>query len=254
MINVQNIKIELEDSLRKRVKEMLFLESQLKNISDENDKDVYRKSLVVMLYSHFEGFFKQAFDDFYVDIINNESVNISEANYAIQACSLLTVFKDLQNITNKSDIFKNSLPDDTELHTFHRRLEFVKNIDTVFGINSSTSTNKIAKIPITNQNKRLDKGIKGLVDTESNLKPATIKKILFQLGFPHEIFKEYDTDIKDLLYKRNEIGHGTFTKGINKNTYIKLRKSVCYICIGVIKLVVAALQNKEYLREEYRTI
>jgi len=253
MINPTSIENELRNNFLKRVFEMRFLENQLKNFEDENEQEVYRKSLVVMLYSHFEGFFKEALDSFYIDILNNENIPIKEANYAIQACSLLDVFKDLQDGTNKSEIFKKALPDDSKLHIFHRRLEFIERLGEVFEV-SITSKNRFIKIPTANQEKRPkeDKHVRGLVDTESNLKPIVISKILFQLGFSDNHFKSYESDIIQLLSIRNEIGHGTFTRGVQKSIYFKLKISVFRVCKALIKLIINALQNKEYLKEEFR--
>ncbi|TAE00777.1 MAG: hypothetical protein EAZ97_04990 [Bacteroidetes bacterium] len=252
-MNIKDIESDIKAQFKKRCREMLFLESLLESIANETAKEIYRKSLVVMLYSHFEGFFKQILDDYYVDLINEEKIPLYQASYAIQVSSLLTVFKDLQDITNKSALFKNDLPDDKDLHLFSRRLEFTEKFDEIFGVNTN---GKIIKIPVANQNKR-KKGedhIKGLVDTESNLKLSVIRKILFQLGLPYDEFKIYDSSINQLLHNRNEIGHGTFTKGIEKGLYKSLRLSSYKICLGIKNLVLSALKNQEYLKKEFRTI
>ena len=52
---------ELEEELRWRQEELAFFKNQLVDIVLENDADRYRKSLVLILYSHFEGYVKNLF-------------------------------------------------------------------------------------------------------------------------------------------------------------------------------------------------
>ena len=53
---LENIRTQLEGELKWRLDEIHFLHNQQNHISNEKDQNCYRKALVVMLYSHFEGF------------------------------------------------------------------------------------------------------------------------------------------------------------------------------------------------------
>ncbi len=251
MINANDTKIELERKLQKRKDELDFLEKYLEILNDNNEKNTYRKSLTVMLYSHFEGFFKEALNDFYVDLINAEGIPFHKASIHIQACSSLQVFKDLQNKSNKSDIFKKDLPEDSQLHYFHRRIEFVEEFSSLF---LTGSNNQIINIPTSNQEvaKQNKQQGKGLIDTGSNLKVPIFRKILFQLGFDYDSFKSREKNIKDLVDARNEIAHGTFSRGIDSGKYQRLRETVFEILDTIVTMIIEALEIKEYLKLEFR--
>ena len=60
-MNIIEVRAEFEEELTWRVDEIRLLHNQLGYIRKEADKMRYRKALVVMLYSHFEGFCKTAF-------------------------------------------------------------------------------------------------------------------------------------------------------------------------------------------------
>ncbi|MFT6960637.1 MAG: hypothetical protein ACJAWV_000337 [Flammeovirgaceae bacterium] len=251
MIDTNGTKIELTRKLQKRKEELEFLEIYLESLNDVNKEDTYRKSLTVMLYSHFEGFFKEALNDFYVDLINAEEIPFHRASIHIQTCSSLQVFKDLQNITNKSGIFKKVLPEDSQLHYFHRRIEFVEKFSSLFLIGSNE---QIINIPTSTQEISQQKKQKtqSLVDTGSNLKVSVFRKILFQLDFDYDSFKSREHNIKDLVDARNEIAHGTFSRGIDSGKYQRLRENVFEILDAIVEMIVEALENKEYLKLEFR--
>lgn len=60
---------ELEEELRWRQEELAFFKNQLGDIVLESDADRYRKSLVLILYSHFEGYVKIALQT-YIEYLN----------------------------------------------------------------------------------------------------------------------------------------------------------------------------------------
>jgi hypothetical protein len=226
-MDIADIRAQLERELTWRKDEMRLLHNQLEFIRKDEDKKSYRKSLVVMLYSHYEGFCKRAFL-IYINAINKERFKCSEMNdYIVTAC-FADIFTALDISNAKCKIFKPKLPDDTKLHKFCRQVNFISEMDNFLS--------KEANIP------------EDVIDTESNLKREVMRKILFRLGFPYDAFKKHEDKIKDLLEARNEIAHGTFINGIEEDVYKKFERFTYEIMSELMDLLMQALINKAYLR------
>ena len=188
----------------------------------------YRKALVVMLYSHFEGFCKTAFS-IYATTINQENLTCSNVTDQIIAASLARVFQDFENMDKKSNIFRRDLPEDTNIHRFARQVELISALDEIW------------RLPV---NIPVDE----VVDTEANLKPPIMKKILYRLGLPHQAFKENEGKVHLLLNYRNNISHGTAKDGINEKTYLEIQTATMEIMSSMIKVLTEALIEEKYLR------
>ncbi len=228
-MNTDDIRAELEAELTWRSDEMRFLENQLANFSSEREKDKYRRSLIVMLYSHLEGFFKFAFT-LYTDIINEQNLKCEDVTAYMAVSSLSNIFRALDDPDKKSDIFRRSLPDDTALHRFCRRVDFIKSLSDI--------NNKSVKIS--------DK----VVDTKSNLTPVVIKKILYQLGFEHTKFDQYKGNIDKLLNVRNHIAHGDnrFRAGVEENDYNAIKNDTYSIMNEIILMITDELRRESFRR------
>jgi hypothetical protein len=226
-MDLADIRAQLESELTWRQNEMRLLHNQLEFIEKYEEKKRYRKSLVVMLYSHFEGFCKTAFL-IYINAINKERFKCFEMNDYIITANFANIFTALEIPDSKCKIFKPKLPDDAKLHKFCRQVNFIS------GLNNFLSTE--AKIP------------EEVIDTESNLKREVMRKILFRLGFPYDAFKKHEDQIKDLLQVRNQIAHGTLVSGIEEDVYQKFEGSAYKIMSELMNLLMEALINKVYLR------
>jgi len=158
-VNLATIQAELEEEQAWRRDEMRLLRNQLANLRSDSEKDTYRRSLVVMLYAHYEGFCKAALLQ-YATHVNRANLACRDASSAIVASSWMQVFHEVENAKAKSRVFRSLLPDDTELHRFARRRHFVEQI-------AEFETMR-AKIPDE------------VVDTESNLSPVVMKKVTDQ--------------------------------------------------------------------------
>ncbi len=227
-MNILDIRNELEKDLTWRHEEMRLLDNQLSSIVKEEDKNRYRKSLIVMLYAHYEGFCKTALT-IYANAINSEGLKCAETTDCITAASLATIFKDFNNISKKSRIFNKDLPDDTQLHSFARQTELISNLHDIWKTN--------VNIPIE------------IIDVESNLKPIVMRKILFRLGFPYDAFEKHEGDIHNLLIHRNRIAHGDKKDGIEQKDYEKVEKATYRIMDELILLIMDALTNTIYLKK-----
>lgn len=73
-MTANELREELEEELRWRQEELAFFKNQLSNINSEEDSCRYRKSLVFLLYSHFEGYVKIALQT-YIKYLNSLSLH-----------------------------------------------------------------------------------------------------------------------------------------------------------------------------------
>jgi hypothetical protein len=226
-MNLENLWAEIEAEQAWRIDEIRFFQNQLVHLTDEGEKERFRRALVLLLYAHFEGFCKFALLH-YVSAVNSTGITCREANNALVAASLAEMFQELRNPDKKSSIFRADLPDDAKLHRFARDREFVERAADFY----STNVN----IP------------DGVVDTESNLKPIVLRKNLYRLGFQHDQFETIEGKIHWLLEDRNKISHGELKSGVQVTRYEKLREAAFLIMNTIKSDVMRALENKEYLR------
>lgn len=185
---------ELEEELRWRQEELVFFKNQLSNIESEIDADRYRKSLVLILYSHFEGYVKIALQT-YIKYINSLSLQRKDVIPALAAAGMNREFLAYENLDRKCSVFKTELPDDTALHRFCRRVDFIQQMEEF--------QNSILHLDDTT------------VNTESNLRYVILQKNLYKLGIPIDLFVEHKKDIDDLVNRRNGIAHGNAHAGIS---------------------------------------
>lgn len=232
-MNIEEVRAQLEEELTWRLNEIRFFQNQLSYIRKVEEKNRYRKALVVMLYSHFEGFCKIALS-IYATTINQESLVCSGVTDEIVAASLAAVFYDFENTDRKSDIFKRDLPDDTRLYRFARQVELISILEKIWALP--------VNIPVD-----------FVVATEANLKPAVMRKILYRLGLPHDAFKDNEGKIHSLLNYRNNISHGTIKDGINEITYQGIHTATIEIMSSLIKILMGALSSAKYLRASVTT-
>lgn len=226
-MNLVRLWEEIEAEQTWRTDEIRFLQNQLELIADEDDKDRFRRAVILMLYAHFEGFCKFSFD-LYITAINEEGILCKDANFSIVAGSLSDLFKALRNPDSKSTVFRNSLPDDSKLHIYARNRDFIES--------SSEYENQVVSIP------------DDYVDTESNLKPVVLRKNLYKLGFPHDLFQDVEGLINKLLNFRNKIAHGAMKDGIKEEAYDELKVATFQIMNEVKSRVMKGLTDKQYLR------
>ncbi len=227
-MNAGDLRAQLEEELAWRQDEMRLLRNQLGSISLDADRRRYCKAMVVMLYSHFEGFCKLAFSA-YAQAINDEEITCAEANNFIAAASLDQVFRALLDPNRKSDVFRRALPNDAPLHRFARQVEFLDAIDQVHG--------QQVVIPVDE-----------VVDTDANLKPIILRKILFRLGFPPDTFAAQEGVIHQLLGRRNNIAHGVERAGLDLVEYERLEGVTLEVITRIMAELTRALAEREYLR------
>lgn len=96
----------LEIELAWRKEELAFFKNQLNEIAEEN-KNRYRKSLVLILYSHLEGYIKICLQT-YVQYINSQRLNRKDVNTGLMVASMHNEFIAYENLDRKCEIFRKN--------------------------------------------------------------------------------------------------------------------------------------------------
>lgn len=218
----------MEEELEWRWAEVRALQNHLEAAGSESEKARFRKALVLLLYSHFEGFVKSV-ARIYGDALNKMNLDCRLAVDELVATSLDSVFSAYDNLDKKNVVFKRDLPNDAQLHRFSRQVEFVCGFDKFLERKVCLPLERVA-------------------DTESNLWPYVLKKILFKLGLPHDSFSDQDENVYKLVNKRNAIAHGDEKKGLEKKEYDEWSNCVYSMMSELVKLFTHALEQKKYLK------
>lgn len=207
----------------------------LKNLSSNlnlDKADIYRRSLVVFLYAHFEGFFQFALTH-YIETINDQNIPCSHANTHLISATLSSVFKALRDDNAKCDFFKSDAPDDTKLHRFYRENQFIESSSDIFS--------RCVEIQTT------------AIDLESNLSPVVVKKNLYKLGLPYQLDRDVEGHLLRLKNIRNKIAHGERKEGVSSAEYEGFENSVIRTITSTMASLTLACNDKLYLNETFRT-
>lgn len=220
----------LEDELLWRFEDINFFKMQLTNLEKEDEKRRYRKSMVLILYSHLEGFIKSALL-YYVQYLNSLRKRRDEFDFNLIATSMNAEFKAYDNKNIKSTLFNNKkVPSDSEIHNLYRRVNLLE-----------SSSNLLSQTLYIDDS---------AIDTESNLWYVVLQKNLYRVGLPTEMFADYKKDIDGLVNRRNTIAHGKQTHGIDESEYQKWEDSTKNIMECIVKKIYFYANNERYLRDE----
>ena len=151
---IASIRPELESEQTWRQDEIRFLRNQLASFSNARQKMQFRRSLVVMLYAHYEGYCKFALER-YVKAINAARLTCADATPAVVAGTWHQLFTAVESGDRKAKIFKSTLSHDERLHRFARRREFVEKLD------------ELVKMPIDVPDGTVDTGIESLANSHA---------------------------------------------------------------------------------------
>lgn len=216
----------LETELAWRQEELVFFKNQLNGITEEN-KDRYRKSLVLILYSHLEGYIKICLQT-YIQFINSKGLNCGDVTTGLMVAGMHREFNAYENLDRKCEIFRKELPNDPRLHRFYRRVDFMDKVD-----------------DFREQELNIDDQV---IDTESNLWYIVLQKNLYKIGLPVDLFDGYQRDIDALVNRRNSIAHGDFRSGVSEREFIRWETKVHDILSGITRLVYDYANHGRYLK------
>ena len=218
----------LEEELAWRQEELAFFKNQLNHISDDADsQDRYRKCLVLILYSHLEGYIKIALQT-YIKYINELNLRRKDVVSGLTAASMERVFADYENLRRKSRVFRRKLPDDTALHKFYRRVDFLEQMEEFQEATLSIEDTAI--------------------DTESNLWYIVLQKNLYKVGLPVDLFAPYQKDIDALVNRRNSIAHGDSRAGVSEEDFSNWEMKISRVMEDITKSLFDYANNQRYLR------
>jgi hypothetical protein len=208
-----------------RFDEVRRLKNLLSGDRDPLGRDELRKSLVVVLYAHFEGFCVFALEH-YLIAVNQEKIDCRDANPAVLAGAWNGVFGAMESGDQKCRIFSQPLPNDQKLHRHWRRRHFVEEIDRL-------SRFKVV-IP------------EDVIDTESNLKPEVLQRNLFLLGLDFRFVDPYADIISNLLGRRNRIAHGDDRRGVTELEYDAYESAVFEVCFRLLEFLEESHRQRAY--------
>lgn len=226
-MTANDLRAELEAELAWRQEDLAFFKNQLNNISDELEKDKYRKSLVLILYSHMEGYIKIALQT-YIKYINEQNLPRKDVVSGLMAASMNPEFNAYDTLDRKCDIFRRELPEDTVLHRFFRRVDFIDRLEDF----------KNAPLVIEDS----------VINTESNLWYVVLQKNLYKIGLPVDMFEQYRRDINALVNRRNSIAHGDSHSGVTSQEFSNWEIKINRVMEDVTILIYDYANRKRYLR------
>jgi hypothetical protein len=224
-LTADELRAALEVELAWRQEELAFFKNQLNEILEEN-KNKYRKSLVLILYSHLEGYIKICLQT-YIQYINSQMLDRRDVSTGLMVASMHKEFIAYENLDRKCEVFRRELPDDTRLHRLYRRVDFMEKVEEF----------KEQKLSIDDQ----------IIDTESNLWYIVLQKNLYKVGLPIDLFDDYQKDIDALVNRRNSIAHGNFKAGVQEREFSNWEAKVSEILSGVTRLLYDYANNERYL-------
>ena len=202
----------INSNSQKRKREIVSLKN-ICNSSDKNkntyEQSVLLKSLVVISYSHFEGFVKDATKS-YFDFLNTVSLKSNNVNLKLLSSHIQYLY--LSNTLNKVDL----------METVQNLLE--------------------RSITITYKSDFFS-------DTESNLKYEVLQKMLVRSGFDGDSFLDEKVFIDNvILLNRNNFAHGDSLYNVDKEiSYQIADKIIDYIDL-YSNIILNAVANKSYER------
>lgn len=231
-LNINDLASQIEIEAMWRDSEYIQIRNTLySNSESEEQKEHFNKSLILLLYSHYEGFCKSTFS-IYIEAINSLSLKCYEVNTSIRAASLQSVFDAYDQLDRKGKIFKKTLPDDSSLHRLCRRSEFIDSLENF--------NNTIVKLEVEK-----------VIDMESNLWPHVLKKILYKSGLDTEAFTSEEQNISRLVNRRNAIAHGAQKAGVSQNDFEQYESSVSVTKEKIKSMIISAASLCQYLADRH---
>ena len=225
-MTANDLRTELEAELAWRQEDLAFFKNQLSNISNEADQDKYRKSLVLILYSHLEGYIKIALQT-YIKYINAENLPRRDVISGLMAASMNSEFNAYDNLDRKCNVFRRELPEDSALHRFFRRVDFLDQLEDF----------KDATLIIDDS----------VINTESNLWYVVLQKNLYKIGLPVNMFEQYRGDIDALVNRRNSIAHGDSHSGVSLHEFSNWETKINRVMTDITILIYDYFNHKHYL-------
>lgn len=171
---------------------------------------VLLRAMWALLYAHYEGFCKFAWD-LYLDELKNSGVKRKECKDEIARLSLQKQFKELKGDLSLENLWKF----------------------TQTGLKSLLEEN-------------IDFQIK--LETESNLYPNIFRENSLQVCLDCTLVEQYQIELRTLVRRRNDIAHGQKMIIKDLKEYQKYEDAALEVMHELAISIVDSLDNKLYLR------
>ena len=215
---------EMESSLLWRLEEY----RRLKNTIKEDNKVAVVKVLIVMLYAHFGGFYKDCMD-YYIDFINSTQLELECLNTSLIAASLHREFSSFEDTNRKCRELTTTPPVEDYLHRFHRRKELTK----IFNTSYLTKKVKIKDL---------------VVNTKSNLSFQVWQENFYILGLDVTLFSDYQKNIDKLVNLRNNIAHGSQKEPLDYSEFDSLEFKIIELMEKLIVYLYEYCFENKYMK------
>ncbi|WP_204103484.1 MULTISPECIES: MAE_28990/MAE_18760 family HEPN-like nuclease [Spirulina sp. CCY15215] len=204
---------QLEDDIEWREKELSLLKFQVLQASTKKDPRQYKillRAISVMLYAHYEGFCKFAWD-IYLEALARKGIKRKECKDNIVKLSLKSEFGQL-----RKDLSSDKIWDFAQ--TFH-----------------STLLEK--KLVFTQK-----------LGTQSNLRPTLFISNINEVELNCTLANFYKNELDALVDNRNSIAHGENFKISNIAEYQKYEQIAIEVMYELAISIIDALEKKLYLK------
>lgn len=218
-----DFRTEMEEALSWRLNEY----THLKNVIKDDNKIAVTKILIVMLYAHLEGFYKDCMEC-YIKLINQSDYSLNELNESLVAASLSKQFSSFEDMNRKCRELTSVPPTEDYLHKFHRRKELTK-------IFNSDYINRKARIKDS------------IINTKSNLMFSVWQENFYILGLDEKYFQNYQKHIDKLVNLRNSVAHGSQREPIEFSEFEVLQKQIIQLMENLITYLYQYSYDKLYL-------
>jgi hypothetical protein len=145
---------DIDRSLREN--EIRLIENIAARTESEIERNMLRRSLVLLTYAHLEGSCKFSLSA-YAAAINGLALPCREAATALVPATLGRVFAAFRDLNAKHPDFSRVLPEDRELHLLARERAFLEGYDAII----------VRRVEIPDR----------LIDTKSNLNSVVLKSM-----------------------------------------------------------------------------
>jgi hypothetical protein len=218
---------DIESDRALRENEIRLIENIATRTESEAERNMLRRSLVLLTYAHLEGSCKFSLTA-YASAINSLALPCREAVTALVAASLSRVFAALRDLNIRHPELARELPDDRALHLLARERAFVENYE-----------------HITSQHVDISDRV---IDTRSNLSAVILKRMLYLLGLDYVGLDQYKSNIDMLLGVRNAIAHGDILRVPTESEIQNYISSAFEVMRFVQHEIYNALQQGRYRR------
>ena len=249
--HIDEIRVLLERDLQWRTQEIALVKSLIEFITDneaaekERKRSIFRKSIILSFYAHFEGFLKYSFE-VYAMALNDANLGLDRVQDVLFVSSLHDPFI----VYDEASKWTLREPERKRSERIMNRLVLVSEI--------KKKEQGMLNLPIS-------KGIYGsasVVATESNLTPEVLDKILYGLGLHKDMgidqiqFKKMMGIVSELVKRRNAIAHGENNSqakiGVGEKEFLDFEKLFNEITKLVSPMITKALNEESFLKEIYR--